>query len=86
MTNVLNNEGQDLILRLARSHSVWLATRSMGLDCGPMSGFNNAKVDVEFFAGTSIKSNFLCALGCGDASKLRPRSPRLTFEEACQIA
>ena len=62
-----------------------LAARSLGLDCGPMSGFNNAKVDAEFFAGTTIKSNFLCALGYGDASKLHPRSPRLTFEEACQV-
>lgn len=62
-----------------------LAARSLGLDCGPMSGFNNAKVDAEFFAGTAIKSNFLCALGYGDASKLYPRSPRLTFEEACQV-
>jgi 3-hydroxypropanoate dehydrogenase len=62
-----------------------LAARSLGLDCGPMSGFNNAKVDAAFFAGTTIKSNFLCALGYGDASKLHPRSPRLTFEETCQI-
>jgi len=62
-----------------------LAARSLGLDCGPMSGFNNAKVDAAFFAGTTIKSNFLCALGYGDASKLYPRSPRLTFEETCQI-
>ena len=63
-----------------------LAARSLGLDCGPMSGFNNAKVDAAFFAGTTIKSNFLCNLGHGDASKLFPRSPRLSFEEACQIA
>lgn len=62
-----------------------LAARALGLDCGPMSGFNNAKVDAEFFAGTSIKSNFLCNLGYGDAAKLYPRSPRLTFEEACKI-
>jgi 3-hydroxypropanoate dehydrogenase len=62
-----------------------LAARSLGLDCGPMSGFNNAKVDGAFFAGTTIKSNFLCALGYGDASKLYPRSPRLIFEETCQI-
>jgi 3-hydroxypropanoate dehydrogenase len=62
-----------------------LAARSLGLDCGPMSGFNNAKVDAEFFAGTTIKSNFLCSLGHGDASKLHPRSPRLTFEEACKV-
>ena len=62
-----------------------LAARSLGLDCGPMSGFDNAKVDAEFFAGTTIKSNFICALGYGDASKLHPRSPRLAFEEACQV-
>jgi 3-hydroxypropanoate dehydrogenase len=62
-----------------------LAARGLGLDCGPMSGFNNAKVDAAFFAGTTIKSNFLCNLGYGDASKLHPRSPRLTFEEACQV-
>ncbi len=60
-----------------------LAARSQGLDCGPMSGFNNAMVDATFFAGTTIKSNFLCNLGHGDASKLYPRSPRLSFEEAC---
>jgi 3-hydroxypropanoate dehydrogenase len=62
-----------------------LAARSLGLDCGPMSGFDNAKVDAAFFAGTTVKSNFLCNLGHGDASKLYPRSPRLTFEEACQV-
>jgi 3-hydroxypropanoate dehydrogenase len=62
-----------------------LAARSLGLDCGPMSGFNNAKVDAAFFAGTTIKSNFICSLGHGDSTKLYPRSPRLAFEEACQI-
>jgi 3-hydroxypropanoate dehydrogenase len=62
-----------------------LAARALGLDCGPMSGFNNAKVDEEFFAGTSIKSNFLCNLGYGDAGKLYPRSPRLGFDEACKV-
>jgi 3-hydroxypropanoate dehydrogenase len=62
-----------------------LAARALGLDCGPMSGFDNAKVDTTFFAGTTVKSNFLCSLGYGDASKLRPRSPRFTFEEACKI-
>lgn len=62
-----------------------LAARALGLDCGPMSGFNNAKVDAAFFAGTQIKSNFICALGYGDASKLFPRSPRLAFSEACRI-
>jgi 3-hydroxypropanoate dehydrogenase len=62
-----------------------LAARSLGLDCGPMSGFNNAKVDATFFAGTTFKSNFLCNLGHGEASKLHPRAPRLSFKEACQI-
>ena len=62
-----------------------LAARALGLDCGPMSGFDNAKVDAAFFAGTTVKSNFLCNLGHGDASKLYPRSPRLTFEEACKV-
>jgi 3-hydroxypropanoate dehydrogenase len=62
-----------------------IAARSLGLDCGPMSGFNNQKVDEAFFAGTTVKSNFLCNLGYGDPSKLFPRSPRLTFEEACKM-
>ncbi len=62
-----------------------LAARSLGLDCGPMSGFDNAKVDAAFFAGTTVKSNFLCSLGHGDETKLYPRSPRLTFEEACKV-
>jgi 3-hydroxypropanoate dehydrogenase len=62
-----------------------LAARSLGLDCGPMSGFDNAKVDAAFFAGTTVKSNFLCNLGHGDAGKLHPRAPRLSFDEACQI-
>ena len=62
-----------------------LAARALGLDCGPMSGFDNAKVDAAFFAGTTIKSNFLCNLGHGDASKLHPRSVRLSFDEACRI-
>jgi 3-hydroxypropanoate dehydrogenase len=62
-----------------------LAARALGLDCGPMSGFDNAKVDAAFFAGTTVKSNFLCNLGHGDASKLYPRLPRLSFEEACQF-
>jgi len=62
-----------------------LAARSIGLDCGPMSGFDNAKVDAEFFAGTGIKSNFLCNLGYGDPSKVMPRNPRPTFDEACKL-
>jgi 3-hydroxypropanoate dehydrogenase len=63
-----------------------LAARALGLDCGPMSGFDNAKVDAEFFAGTAISSNFLCNLGHGDPAKLFARSPRLAFDDACRIA
>ncbi len=62
-----------------------LAARALGLDCGPMSGFDNAKVDAEFFAGTSIRSNVLVNLGIGDPSSIFPRSPRLGFDEACRI-
>jgi 3-hydroxypropanoate dehydrogenase len=62
-----------------------LAARSVGLDCGPMSGFDNAKVDAAFFAGTKVKSNFICNIGYGEASKLHPRAPRMTFDEACKI-
>ena len=63
-----------------------LAARALGLDCGPMSGFDAEKVDAAFWAGTSVKTNFICNLGRGDTSKLFGRSPRLTFEEACRIA
>jgi 3-hydroxypropanoate dehydrogenase len=76
-----------------------LAARSLGLDCGPMSGFDNAKVDEEFFGAGQpcdgceqeffpqgrVKSNFLCNLGYGDPSRLHPRLPRLSFEEACSV-
>jgi 3-hydroxypropanoate dehydrogenase len=62
-----------------------LAARALGLDCGPMSGFDRDKVDREFFSDGRIKSNFLCNLAYGDTSELRPRSPRLDFEDACQI-
>jgi 3-hydroxypropanoate dehydrogenase len=63
-----------------------LAARALGLDCGPMSGFDNAAVDKEFFPDGRFKSNFLCNIGHGDPSKLFPRSPRFEFEEACSIA
>jgi 3-hydroxypropanoate dehydrogenase len=62
-----------------------IAARSLGLDCGPMSGFDNAKVDAAFFQGTSWKSNFICNIGYGNFSKLYPRSPRLDFSEARKI-
>jgi len=62
-----------------------LAARAVGLDCGPMSGFDKAKVDEAFFADTTWRSNFLCNLGHGDPSKLFPRSPRFQFEDACRV-
>jgi 3-hydroxypropanoate dehydrogenase len=62
-----------------------IAARALGLDCGPMSGFDNAKVDAAFFPEGRWKSNFLCNLGRGDPSKIFPRNPRLTFEEACRV-
>ncbi len=62
-----------------------LAARALGLDCGPMSGFDNAKVDAAFFAGSKVKSNFLINLGHGDRASIFPRSPRLSFDEACRI-
>lgn len=62
-----------------------LALRALGLDCGPMSGFDKAMVDAEFFAGTNVKSNFLINIGFGDAANLYPRGPRLAFDEFAQI-
>lgn len=63
-----------------------LAARSLGLDCGPMSGFDNDLVDQVFFPAGDVRSNFLCNLGYGDPEGLFPRSPRLEFDEACRIA
>jgi nitroreductase len=63
-----------------------IAARALGMDCGPMSGFDNAGVDQAFFAGTRIQSNFICSLGYGNPESLRPRNPRLTFEEAGRFA
>lgn len=62
-----------------------MAARALGLDCGPMSGFDKAGVDADFFSGTAIKSNFICALGYGSEDGLFPRSPRLSFDEACDL-
>lgn len=62
-----------------------LAARALGLDCGPMSGFDNAAVDAEFFAGTDVRSNFLLNLGYGDPSALFDRSPRLAFDAVAQV-
>lgn len=83
-----------------RGAYLMLAARSLGLDCGPMSGFDQKKVDHEFFPGgqpapdafsqeyfsdSHIKSNFICNLGYGDPAKLFPRNPRLGFDEACKL-
>jgi 3-hydroxypropanoate dehydrogenase len=62
-----------------------LAARAVGLDCGPMSGFDPAKVNAEFFPDGKWNANFLCNLGYGDRSKLLPRNPRLEFDEACRV-
>lgn len=62
-----------------------IAARSLGLDVGPMSGFDATKLNATFFAGTTWRANFICNLGYADASKLFPRSPRLNFDEACKI-
>jgi 3-hydroxypropanoate dehydrogenase len=59
-----------------------VAARALGLDCGPMSGFDNAGVDQAFFSGTRIQSNFICSIGYGDPASVFPRNPRLSFEEA----
>lgn len=62
-----------------------MAARALGLDCGPMSGFDADKLNAAFFAGASVKVNFVCSIGHGDPAGVMPRSPRLLFEEACRI-
>ncbi len=62
-----------------------LAARALGLDCGPMSGFDGRQVDAAFWSGTEVKTNFICNLGYGDASKLHARGPRLSFEQVCRL-
>jgi 3-hydroxypropanoate dehydrogenase len=62
-----------------------LAARALGIDCGPMSGFDSDQVDAAFWSGTTVRTNFICNLGHGDPSKVHPRNPRLDFEEACRI-
>jgi nitroreductase len=78
---------QTPLLRNASLQAAYLiiAARALGLDCGPMSGFDQAKVDAEFFSGTTWTSNIICALGTGTNEMLYPRSPRLPFDEACRI-
>lgn len=63
-----------------------MAARAVGLDCAPMSGFDAEKLNAAFFAGTSVKANFVCSIGYGDSSKVYARGPRLDFDEACRIA
>ena len=70
----------------ARAPGPVATARALGLDAGPMSGFDNAGIDAEFFAGSNIRSNVLINLGYGDASKLRDRLPRLPFDRACVLA
>ena len=62
-----------------------MAARTLDLDCGPMSGFDAARVDAAFWSGSAVRTNFICTLGQGDPAKLMPRSPRLAFAEACQL-
>ena len=62
-----------------------MAARAIGLDCGPMSGFDAAKVNEAFFVGTKVQANFICSIGYGDHEKIKPRLPRLTFDAACAI-
>jgi 3-hydroxypropanoate dehydrogenase len=62
-----------------------MAARALGLDCGPMSGFDAHKMDATFWAGTSVHTNFICTLGHADTSLTRPRGPRLAFDEACRL-
>jgi 3-hydroxypropanoate dehydrogenase len=62
-----------------------IAARALGLNCGPMSGFDNAGVDKEFFGGTHVKSNFLCSIGYADTASEFPRGPRFDFEDVCQV-
>lgn len=82
----------DLIATTAMRNSslqgayLMLAARALGLDCGPMSGFDAAKMDAAFWADTAVRTNFVCTLGTGDPAKVLPRSPRLAFDEACRLA
>ena len=80
-------EAQGIAFRNGSLQGAYLimAARALGLDCGPMSGFDNDGVDEEFFAGTDIKSNFLCNLGYGDRTGLRPRAGRFAFDEMASI-
>lgn len=81
-------EAEDTAFRSGSLQGAYLimAARALGLDCGPMSGFSKDATTAEFFAGTQVKANFLCNLGYGDASAMKPRLPRLSFDEIATIA
>jgi len=84
-TDEVSNEVMALRNSSLQGAYFMMAARALGLDCGPMSGFDNAKVDEAFFAGTRIKSNFICSIGHGTEHNLFPRSPRHDFDDACKI-
>ncbi|MGH6971173.1 MAG: malonic semialdehyde reductase [Caulobacteraceae bacterium] len=85
MTDEVANEVMALRNSSLQGAYLMMAARALGLDCGPMSGFDNAKVDAAFFAGTRIKSNFICSIGRGTEHNLFPRLPRHAFDDACKI-
>ena len=90
MTSLFSNNSDFVLSTAFRNCSMQgaymiMAARALGLDCGPMSGFDNDLVDKEFFSGTAVKSNFLCNIGYGRKEKLSDRAPRFNFEDVCQI-
>ena len=90
MTSLFSNNPDFVLSTAFRNCSMQgayfiMAARALGLDCGPMSGFDNDLVDAEFFPGTAVKSNFLCNIGYGRKEKLSDRAPRFNFEDVCQI-
>tara|TARA_B100001093_G_scaffold356510_1_gene341105 strand:+ start:131 stop:745 length:615 start_codon:yes stop_codon:yes gene_type:complete len=90
MSSLFNNNPDFVLSTAFRNCSMQgayliMAARALGLDCGPMSGFDNDLVDKEFFSGTAVKSNFLCNIGYGRKEKLSDRAPRFNFEDVCQV-
>ena len=90
MTSLFSNNPDFVLSTAFRNCSMQgayliMAARALGLDCGPMSGFDNDLIDKEFFPGTAVKSNLLCNIGYGRREKLSDRAPRFNFEDVCQI-
>ena len=90
MSSLFNNNPDFVLSTAFRNCSMQgayliMAARALGLDCGPMSGFDNDLVDKEFFSGTAVKSNFLCNIGYGRKEKLSDRAPRFNFEDVCEV-